>query len=83
MQAGLDVGPLAEEIAQLIVSHRDDQRLQWYDDGRVRVFVGKILPESSAVKQTLAGRRKRIRTAVKERLAGQGWLERGANVYER
>lgn len=75
MQARLDVEALAEEIAALIVSRKEDDRLRWYEDGQVRVLIGKVLPEASAVKQTLAGRRKRFRAALAERLAAEGWHE--------
>jgi hypothetical protein len=81
-QPRLDVAAIAEEIATLIVSRKEDDRLRWYEDGRVRVLIGKVLPEGSAVKQTLAGRRKRFRAAVKEQLAGEGWQESGNNIYE-
>jgi hypothetical protein len=55
MQPRLDVEPLAEEIAAQIVGQRMDDRLQWYKDGRVRVLIIKILPDSG-VKQTREGR---------------------------
>lgn len=83
MQPRLDVASIAEEIVSQIVNRQQDQRLKWYVDGRVRVLVGKVLLEGSAVKQTLASRRKRFRAAVKERLAGHDWQECGVNVYER
>ena len=82
-QPRLDVTSIAEEIASQIVKRQQDHRLVWYADGRVRVLVGKVLPEGSAVKQTLAARRKRFRAAVKERLIRQGWQGCGVNVYER
>lgn len=82
-EARLVVAAIAEEVVAQIVNHQKDHRLKWYADGRVRVLVGKVLPEGSAMKQTLAGRRKRFRAAVKERLAGRGWRECGVNVYER
>jgi hypothetical protein len=50
-------------------------------DGRVRVLVGKVLAGGSAVAQTLAGRRKRFREALRERLAAEGWLEVRVNVF--
>jgi hypothetical protein len=78
-----DVASIAEEIVAQIVHRQQDHRLKWYADGRVLVLVGKVLPEGSAVKQTLAARRKRFRAAMKERLVGHGWLECGVNVYER
>jgi len=83
MQPRLDVTSISEEIACQIVNRQQDQRLKWYADGRVRVLIGKVLPEGSAVKQTLAARRKRLRAAMRERLAGHGWRESGVNVYER
>jgi hypothetical protein len=82
-QPRLDVTPLAEEIVALIVNHREDHRLKRYATGRVRVLISKVLPESSAVKQTLAGRRTRFRAAVGKRLAAHGWHECNSNVYGR
>ena len=82
MQARLDVRPLADEIARLIVSRTDDARLKWYDDGRVRLVIGKIIPADSAVKQTLDGRRRRFRNALAGLLEGLGWRVVKANVYE-
>jgi hypothetical protein len=73
MQARLKVEPLVEEIAGLVVAKQKDDRLQWHEDGSVKVLVGKIIPEGSAVKQTLAGRRKRFRKALVERLGAEGW----------
>jgi hypothetical protein len=75
MKGRLDVRPLADEIAQLIVSRKKDERLRWADDGSVRVLIGKVLPEGSAVKETLAGRRKRFRAALRERLVMVKWQE--------
>jgi hypothetical protein len=66
-QPRLDVRALAEEVTSLIVRHQEDGRLRWYEDGRVRVLVGKVFPDASAVARTLAGRRKRFREAL-----GQG-----------
>jgi hypothetical protein len=71
-QPRLDVTSIAKEIVAQIANHQKDHRLKWYADGRVRVLVGKVLPEGSAVKITLAARRKRFRAAVTERLIGQG-----------
>jgi hypothetical protein len=73
MQRRLDVRPLAEEITRQVVGRCDDRRLLWHADGRVRVLVGKILPERSACKQTLIARRKRFRKALDECLEREGW----------
>ncbi len=81
-QPRLDVAAIAEEIIDLIVKRSKDERLKWFPDGRVRVLVGNILPDKSAVKQTLTAQRKRFRAAVKEQLANHGWQECGVNVYQ-
>jgi hypothetical protein len=83
MRPRLDVASIAEEIAAQIVNRQRDHRLKWYADGHVRFLVGKVLPKGSAVRQTLAARRKRLRESVRERLAGQGWQECGVNVFAR
>jgi hypothetical protein len=83
MQARLDVRPLAEEVAGVIVAGREDERLKWQEDGSVKVLVGKVLPKGSAARETLAARRKRFRLALTERLAEEGWVEAGMNVFRR
>ncbi len=83
MQPRLNIGPIAEVIARLIVNRQDDQRLKWFSDDRVRILVGKTLPTSSSVTQPLAERRKQFRAAVKERLAQECWEEVGLHVYKR
>lgn len=83
MQPRLNVEPLVEEIAALIVNRQQDERLKWHDDGHVQVVIGKLLPDGSAVKQTLTGRRKRFRLALTAHLLESGWQEVRANVYRR
>jgi hypothetical protein len=78
MQRRLNVVPLAEEIVRLILERTEDDRLNWNGDSSVRVLIGRILPEGSAVKQTLIGRRKRFRKALMERLEAEGW---GLSAY--
>ncbi len=68
MQPRLNVAPIAEEFALAIVDHQSDERLKWNKDGSVRVAIGKIVPAGSAVKQTLEGRRKRLRQAIEANL---------------
>jgi hypothetical protein len=41
-----------------------------------------VLPAGSAVKETLAGRRKRLREAVAGLIATAGWQMVKANVFE-
>ena len=40
----VDVAPIADEIAELIVGGVIDDRLRWLGDGRVRVHMGNIFP---------------------------------------
>ena len=82
MQPRLNVTPLTEEIARLIEAREQDDRLKWYDDGRVRVLIGEILPETSAVKETLANRRKRFWAALDDCLR-LGWERRQQTYLQR
>jgi hypothetical protein len=79
--AALDVEPIAEEIVQLVLNRAKDDRLKWSQKGNVRVLVGKILPEFSAVKQTLLGRRRRLRRAIKVNLTAHGWRQISNDWY--
>ena len=80
-QPRLNVSPIAEEISELIINRKGDQRLKWNEDGTVRILIGKILPERSAIKETLDGRRKRLRKALDELLEKSAWHKVRANVY--
>lgn len=82
MQRRLDVRPLAQEMLGLIYFLQADDRLRWYEDGRVRVLIGKVLPDGSAAKRTLAGRRKRFRQSLREMFAGGPWEEVSPYVYK-
>lgn len=81
-QPRLNVEPIAHDISRLIVGYKSDERLKWHKDGRVRVLIGKILPERSAVKQTLNGRRRRLRKAITRYLDVAGWKCVRYNVYD-
>ena len=68
----LDVNPIAEEIVQQVLSRARDDRLKWSRKGQVQVLIGKILPESSAYKQTLLARRSRLSSAIEKTLFAHG-----------
>ena len=69
----LDVRPIVEEIAHAISQSVEDDRLSWSDDRHlVRVAISKVIPDDG-FRQTIAGRRKRFRTALDSRLAEMGW----------
>lgn len=82
-QSPVDVGPIASEIARLILNAEQDDRLKWHGDERVSVRIGEIFPHYSAVQQTLTARRKRFRKALTEQLIVEGWKEVRPNFYER
>ena len=71
----------AQDIVRLIDEHQTDTRLKWKDDGSVRVMIGEILPEGNGPKQTLAGRRKRFRALLDQKLEEQGWRKVRQYVY--
>ena len=79
----LDVKPLAAELCAAIIAGQSDDRLKWDGYSKVRVLIGKVVPDRSAVKDTLAGRRKRLRDELTRRLASAHWKVVRANVYER
>ena len=70
-----------QDIVNLIEEHQTDTRLKWNDDGSVRVIIGEILPDENGPKQTLAGRRKRFRTLLDQKLGEQGWRKVRQSVY--
>jgi hypothetical protein len=66
------VGPLAVELAALILAEADDARLRWTKDRRaVMVVTANALPP--AYQQTTAGRRRRLHQAMTEQLEPYGW----------
>jgi hypothetical protein len=73
MQERVFVKPIAKEISELIINHKNDKRLNWKKDGSVRIFIDKILPRESAFKQTLSGRRKRFRNELERLLTAEKW----------
>lgn len=82
MRPRLDVTPLVEQVAGLIVARTEDERLKWHENGRVKVLVGKAI-ENNAAKKTVAHRRKRFRDALRERLRLEGWHECGLYAFEK
>ena len=68
----LRVGPLVDEIVMLIISGKDDQRLQWFPDrSKVRILVRDFIV--GRYQQTEEGRQKRFRTALEKKLKAEGW----------
>jgi hypothetical protein len=75
----LDVGPLAQKIGNEIMNKSESPFLKRYPDGRVKVLIGKVIPEG--VKETTFRRRKRFRKALQDILSRHGWLPASVNTY--
>jgi hypothetical protein len=79
----MDVEVPAGEVAAAIVARREDARLKWDNDMQiVQVLVSNFIGGRS--KQTVAGRRKRFRTCLEQKLAESAWLPaigRSPNTY--
>ena len=82
-QPSFNAKPIAEEIGNLILAGKHDVRLEWIGAGEVRVLIGEILPQDSAVKETLTGRRKRFRDELQKKLAGTCWQEAKAHTWKK
>jgi hypothetical protein len=82
-QPNLNVELLVKEVFKLINEGTKDDRLKWNKDGSVRILIGKIneLSKSSAVKQTMLGRRKRFMTSMDELMNSIGWVKLKSNIY--
>ena len=83
MAKQVDVGLIADEVANRIVGGEADDRLTWLKDGHVRVEMGQIFPARSGFTQTVQGRRRRLREAVIDRLCPIGWTHLGRNTFGR
>ncbi len=79
--ASVDVEPLAQEIAALIVGGKEDNRLA--RKGRQnRVQIAQVIPKT--IPRTISARRKRFRVALTKALADSGWRPTTVkNTYER
>lgn len=77
--------PVAMELAQLILSGKDDPRLKWSTKEKNRVIVqtSSIIPEChSSSKETASGRRRSLFMAMEKLLAPAAWKRTG-NLWEK
>lgn len=77
-----DAARLAEEVVRHVLARADHPALEWKPDGRVRIVVSAIIPPDLP-KQTLQGRRKRLREVLAARMVKAGWQEASSWVYGR
>lgn len=75
--------PVALEIAAIVRSGADDERIVWETDDRSRVHVvmSRIIP--SGYKQTTASRKTKFIAYFEAELAANGWIAKGLNRYEK
>jgi hypothetical protein len=74
-QAPLDVRALVDSLVAAVISGTDANGLRRFPNGEFRILIGEVLPENSAVAQTLAGRRRRFRAALAPKLEAAGYDE--------
>jgi hypothetical protein len=77
----LDVKAIAAKVAEAIIAGRTDERFAMLSDGKLKIEIGRIIPETVA--KTTAGRRRKFRKELTALLKGHGWLEVRHNVYSR
>ncbi len=78
----LKVGPIAAEIADLVKSGKQDRRLKWKSPDEVRILIGEVIADDCP-NQTLAGRRRRFKTLLKEALCQEQWVFTGTNTLKK
>ena len=77
----LDVGPLCQEVADLIRNQQVNEKLKWSTNGSVFVEIGQVIPNTGGPKRTLEGRRRRFRELLEEILRPYGWRQVGPNRF--
>jgi hypothetical protein len=75
----LDVKPIAQTLADAILSGRSDERFKIMRDGKVKIEIGRVIPETNA--QTTLARRRRFRKELTSLLEPHGLKEVRPNVY--
>jgi len=80
-QPRLDVKDIAERIAIEILERRCTDYLKWFDDGRIQVKIGIVLPKGSAFVRTITGRRNRFKVRLNEVLQQNGWQHIGRYIF--
>lgn len=79
----LKVDPIATEIAGAILGHEKHSHLDWLKNGGVRVRTTELLGGQAIPKQTMDGRRQRLRKRLFSLLEPHGWINSSGGVYRR
>lgn len=78
----ISIKPLAEEIANVILSGVEDDRVT-EKDGAFAIKTSMLFPTGSGYKRTVEGRRNRLCDSIAEILADHGWKKVGGNKFRR
>jgi len=81
IQLRLDIKPLVEDIIETVAINADSAGITW-DEGRtvVKVIISHYIPDNCC-SQTLAGRRKRFRSYLEDRMKNIGWSSVPGRFY--
>lgn len=75
--ASLDLGPIVQRVLLAVKSGKcaaqPDEHVRWLQDEEIRIEVSKLVPRSGVPKQTLEGRRRRLRGQLTFELSKSGW----------
>ncbi len=77
----LNTKPIAESLANAILSGQPDERFKILPDGSVSLDIALIIPATK--KKTTEDRRKRLHKDLSERLEPHGWRKTGPKVYSK
>lgn len=80
--AAWDARPVAAALVDAIVNGHDDDRFTRLADGSVRIVLTTLIPPGGP-KQTLDGRRRRLRRELEKDLARHGWRRDGQTTYRK
>jgi hypothetical protein len=78
-----DMEVIANEIADHVANGETDDRIRWLPDGAVHVVVSRIIPDYSAPKETIAGRRRLFREVMESVMDARGWAPLGTGQFQR
>lgn len=77
----LDLESQAREVADLIAAGREDSRLVWNGETKVKIDIAAIIPATNRL--TTESRRRKFRRRLENLIIPLGWKVRRPNVYEK
>lgn len=83
MAARMSIKSMAAEIAEQILNSDHDDRIEWLENGSVKVLASSIFPADSGFKRTVEGRRQRLCGYIGDVLSDHGWEKLGWNRFRK